>query len=87
MNKILVAMILAIVMSGNAYSEKNFYGLGLIDNPTYEECKKTLVKGNVLEKGTSASGGHTFSILYKDYLYWIVIADEFYCYKFDNTDN
>ena len=80
-------MILAIVMSGNAYAEKDLRGLGKIDDPTYEECKKTLVKGNVLSKGTREAS-HSFSIIYKDYLYWILIAgDQFYCYKFDNTDN
>jgi hypothetical protein len=86
MNKILIALVLAVVMSGNAYSDKILMRDGnLKEPPSYEECKRALLKGDILHKGTSGDGANIFSIHYKDYLYNIVMGgDDFFCHKFDN---
>ena len=87
MNKILLALVLAFVMSGNAHANKKFMADGNLKEPTYEECKRALLKGDILHKGTSGKGVIVFSIHYKDYLYQIIMGgDEFFCHKFDNDE-
>jgi hypothetical protein len=87
MNKILVAFILSVVISGNAHAEKELMADGNLKEPSYEECKRALLKGDILHKGASGNGRNTFSIHYKDYLYQIIMdGDYFFCHKFDNLN-
>ena len=87
MNKILIALVLAVLMSGNVYADKELEADGNLKEPSYEECKRALLKGGILHKGTNSDGANIFSIHYKDYLYQIFIGgDSFYCYKFDNDE-
>jgi len=87
MNKLLIALVLAVVMSGNAHAHKELMADGNLKEPSYEECKRALLKGDILHKGTSGNGSNNFSIHYKDYLYQIIMdAHVFFCHKFDNLN-
>jgi len=94
MKKILIALVLAFMISGNVFAEKYLGYDGNLEEPTYEECKRALLKGDILHKGTSFDGANIFSIHYKDYLYHIIMeadatnrtVNNFYCHKFDNDE-
>ena len=98
MNKILIALVLAVVMSGNVFAGKYLKNDNNLERPTYKECKRALLKGDILHKGTNGDGGNIFSIHYKDHLYHIImeadrssysgvrIEEHFYCHKFDNDE-
>jgi hypothetical protein len=94
MNKILIALVLAFMISGNVFAEKYLEYDGNLEKPTYEECKKALLNGGILHKGTSGDGANIFSIYYRQHLYHIIMEAEarnrtvnnFYCHKFDNDE-
>ena len=62
MNKILIALVFAVLMSGNVYAKMKSVKL--------KECQKALLKGEILSESGNGNGAF-FSVLYKGKIYSI----------------
>ena len=75
MNKILIALVLAVVMSGNVYA--NVFSF---DNYTsYSECIKAIEKGDLISESTSSTSLYTYLYyLFKNRIYQIRFTNDVY---------
>ena len=79
MNKILIALVLAVVMSGNAYANyRKFDG-----TVSYSECIKAIEKGDLIHE--AVRDNDTYSLSYS-YLYYL-FKNKIYQIRLTNNTN